>query len=91
MNASKKAIKILEQIRTITKMERGKICKMAGRNHYNHQTWQNGKNTVRYVPVNELKELQKAIEGYTLFTNLMNKYADEIIRITRKERIKNKK
>jgi hypothetical protein len=23
---------------------------MAGRPHYNHQTWQNGRNVVRYVP-----------------------------------------
>ena len=72
-------------------MERGKICQMAGRPHYNHQTWQDGRNVVRYVPADEVDDLQKAIEGYTLFRALAEQYADEIIRATRKERDKKNK
>ena len=70
-------------------MERGKICPMAGRPHYNHQTWQDGRNVVRYVPAEELASLQEAIDGYNLFRKLAEEYADEIIRRTRQERAKN--
>ena len=70
----------------IERMERGRICQMAGRPHYNHQTWLDGRNVVRYVPVGEVPELQEAIDGYNLFRRLVEQYADEIIRATRKER-----
>lgn len=89
MNTSKKAQKILEKISRVEKMERGKICRMTGRDHYNHQTWQDGKNVVNYVPTEQVQQLQKEIDNYSLFRKLMNQYADEIIRMTRKERNKN--
>ncbi len=64
-------------------MERGKICKMKGREHFNHQTWSNGRNAVRYVPRGRVEDLQAAIDGYARFMLLAEQYADEIIRITR--------
>jgi hypothetical protein len=82
--------RLLERIAEIERMERGKLCPMTGRPHYNHQTWRNGRNEVRYVPANEVKALQKAIEGYQLFINLAEQYADEVIRLTRRQR-ENKK
>ena len=82
--------RLLERMAAIKRMERGKLCPMTGRPHYNHQTWCNGRNEVRYVPANEVKALQKAIEGYQLFINLAEQYADEVIRLTRRER-ENKK
>jgi len=75
----------------IERMERGKICPMAGRPHYNHQTWQDGRNVVRYVPAQEVALVQQAIDGYNRFRKLAEEYADEIIRRTREERAKNKK
>jgi hypothetical protein len=45
---------------------------------------------VRYVPTDEVDELQKAIDGYTLFRELAEQYAEEIVRATRKERDKKK-
>ena len=69
----------------IERMERGKICQMSGRAHYNHQTWQDGRNVVRYVPDEEVAALQEAIDGYNLFRKLAEQYADEIIRRTREE------
>lgn len=66
-------------------MERGKICKMKGRPHYNHQTWQDGKNVVRYVPTEHLDELQEAIDGYRLFMELAEEYAQKVILQTREE------
>lgn len=75
----------------IERMERGKICPMAGRPHYNHQTWQDGRNVVRYVPAQEVTSVQQAIDGYNLFRKLAEEYADEIIQRTREECAKNKK
>jgi len=75
----------------IEQMERGKVCPMTGRPHYNHQAWQDGRNIVRYVPAEEVASLQAAIDGYNLFRKLTEEYADEIIRRTRQERAKNKK
>ena len=74
----------------IERMERGKLCQMGGRAHYNHQTWRNGKNVVRYVPKSEVAELEKDIAGYQLFIKLAEEYADEVIRISRREREKKK-
>ncbi len=82
---------MLERMATIDRMERGKICAMAGRAHYNHQTWQDGRNVVRYVSDEDLADLQEAIDGYTLFRKLAEEYADEIIRLTRSQRARLKK
>ena len=69
-------------------MERGKLCRMGQRPHYNHQTWQDGRNVVRYVPAKEMKSLQEAIAGYNQFMKLAEEYADEVIKQTRRERLK---
>ena len=82
--------RILERMAEIQRMERGKLCRMTGRPHYNHQTWHNGRNEVRYVPAREAPALQKAIEGYQLFIKLAEQYADEVIRLTRRETEKKK-
>jgi len=58
---------------------------MKGREHFNHQTWQKGRNVVRYVPREEVDNLQAAIDGYARFTELAQHYADEIIRLTRQD------
>lgn len=91
MKQTKTSRLLLERMARIEKMERGKICPMTGRPHFNHQTWQNGKNVVRYVPVGEVAELQNAIDGYGLFCRLAEEYAEEIIRATRLERERNRK
>jgi len=75
--------RLLERMTRIERMERGRLCKMTGREHYNHQTWVNGRNVVRYVPAQRIASLQEAIEGYRLFVELAEQYAGEIIRRTR--------
>jgi hypothetical protein len=77
---------ILEKISKITAMERGTICPMKRKNktYYNHQTWQKGGNTSRYVNSENLPELKKALEGYQLFQKLCEQYADLIVTQTRK-------
>ena len=81
----------MERMAVIDRMERGKLCQMSGRPHYNHQTWQNGKNVVRYVPQGEVEELRKDIAGYKLFMKLAEQYADEVIKLTRREKERKKR
>ena len=81
----KKIDPILVRMSQIPKMERGKICRLKGRPHYNHQTWQDGKNVVRYVPANDVEALQDAIDGYRLFMELAEEYAQKVILRTRSE------
>jgi len=88
MKSTKKARRLLERMAQIREMERGKICQMRGRNHFNHQTWEGGSNVVRYVRREDLEDLQQAINGYARFIELTRQYADEMIRLTRIERAK---
>ena len=90
MKRTSKSQRLLKRMGAIERMERGKICRMAGRAHHNHQTWQNGRNVVRYVPEAELASAQEAINGYRRFKKLAEEYADEIIRQTRAERDQNR-
>ncbi len=90
MKHTKKMKRLLERMADIERMERGKLCQMGGRPHFNHQTWRDGRNEVRYVPKGEVAELKKDIAGYQLFTKLAEQYADEVIRQSRREREKKK-
>ena len=83
VKAQPKPEAILKQIARLRCMERGKLCPMGGAAYYNHQTWQNGRNVVRYVPRQGVAELQKAIASYQQYLKLTKAYADEIIRRTR--------
>lgn len=86
MKSTRRQTRLLERMTAIERMERGKLCPMVGRPHYNHQTWQDGRNVVRYVPARDAAFLQEAIDGYHRFKQLAEQYADEIIRRTRHER-----
>jgi hypothetical protein len=74
---------ILQQIARIQRMERGKLCPMGTGAYFNHQTWEKGRNRVRYVSPEQVENLQKAIAGYQQYLKLTQAYADEIIRRTR--------
>ncbi len=80
--------KILEQIRQIQQMERGKICPMRDGRYYNHQTWLSGRNIVRYVPANQVPSLKEALANYQRYLELTQAYADLIIHQTRLNRAK---
>ncbi len=77
---------LLRQIAHIPRMERGKLCPMQRGAYYNHQTWQKGRNVVRYVPRERIAALQEAIDGYQRYVKLTTAYADAIIRRTRQAR-----
>ena len=74
------------QMSEITNMERGKICRMKGRKGFNHQTWQKGRNIVKYIHSEDVQDIEQAIKEYNRFMLLVQKYADEIIKQSRKER-----
>lgn len=91
MKRTVKMKKLLERMAAIEQMERGKLSQMPGRPYYNLQAWRNGRNEVRYIPAQEVPEIKKAIAGYKLFCKLAEKYADEVIRVGRRERgVKNR-
>ena len=83
MKPTQKVAALLEQLGAVQRMERGKVCQMKARKHFNHQTWEHGRNHVRYVPQEEVADLRAAIEGYGRFMKLVHQYADEIILLTR--------
>jgi len=76
---------ILDQMAKIHRMERGTICPMQGGRFFNHQSWEKGRNVVRYVPAADVPALRKSIQGYKQFLALANKYVDFIVQLTRAE------
>jgi hypothetical protein len=82
---------LLKQIARIQDMERGKLCRMgasAAGAYYNHQTWEKGRNVVRYVPREQVAHLQTAIAGYQQYLKVTKAYADGIVRLTRQRQAK---
>ena len=70
----------------IPEMERGKLCPMRGGRYFNHQTWEQGRNVVRYVPAAEVPALQKSITAYRRFMKLAERYVALIVEQTRQRR-----
>jgi len=58
---------------------------MQGGRFFNHQSWEKGRNVVRYVPVADVPCLRKSIAGYKQFMGLAQNYVDLIVQQTRKE------
>jgi len=77
---------MLKQMAQFQDMERGKLCPMRGGRYFNHQTWEQGRNVVRYVPATEVPALRKSIAGYQRFLKLTQQHAERIIRQTRQRR-----
>jgi len=73
-------------MKQIQQMERGTLCSMRGGRYFNHQTWENGRNVVRYVPAAQLSALRKSIDGYQRFAKLAEQYVDLIVQQTRRQR-----
>ena len=82
MKSTKKTV--LNQMAAISCMERGKLCPMRGGRYNNLQSWEDGRNVVRYVHEAELQSVREAVKGYRKFMLLAQKYADLVIRDTRK-------
>jgi hypothetical protein len=79
---------LLEQAAKIPRLERGKISILREGPtgpFYNHQFRKDGKNVSRYLPREQVKPLQEAINGYTQFESLIEQYVDQVVEKTREE------
>jgi hypothetical protein len=81
---------ILQQIAAIPAMVRGKLSPYSFKERSGHkgpyhklQSWQDGKNQTRYIPVDELPAVQAALAGYAQYQELTRQYADLVIEETR--------
>jgi hypothetical protein len=89
---------VLQQISAIPAMERGKLCAYSFKDRPGHtgpyhklQQWDNGKNRTRYVPADELADLEAALAGYSQYQELTRQYADLVIAETRQSIASKKK
>ena len=89
---------ILQQIAAISVMERGKLSSYSFKErsglsgpYHKLQHWQEGKNSTRYIPADELPAVQAALAGYTQYQQLAQQYADLVIAETRQNIAASKK
>jgi hypothetical protein len=97
MNSSTKQ-QVLQQISAIADMERGKLSAYSFKNRPGHagpyhklQQWEGGKNRTRYVPADELADVEAALAGYAQYQELTRQYADLVIAETRQNIVSKKK
>lgn len=90
MSTTSEKARILTQIAAIKSMEFGKLSeyKHRGRpkdssSYFRLQIWSNGKNRTRYLRPEEVSSIQEAIDGHTLFRELVDKYAAIVVAETR--------
>jgi hypothetical protein len=81
---------ILQEMYTLTRMERGRLCAQA-RGHgpppfYKLQCWHQGKNHTRYVPAAEVAAVQAALAGHARFQDLAEEFVEVTVNQTRRER-----
>jgi len=81
---------ILNRMAKIQRMERGTICPMQDGRFFNHQSWEKGRNVVRYVPAADVPSLRKSIQGYKQFMALAKTYVDLVVQQTRAKSKKTK-
>ena len=97
MSNPKKQI-LLQQIAAIPAMERGKLTQYtfkeragASGPYHKLQSWQQGKNQTRYVPMEEVPSVKAALAGFQQYQQLTAEYADLVVAETRAELAGSKK
>ena len=89
MNSNLTPESILQALAQIQRLERGTLSVIGqGPNgpYYNHQCYEDGRNVSRYVPADQVADLQAALEGYRQFQELMSQYVQAVVERTRAER-----
>ena len=81
---------LLQRIAAIPAMERGKLSSYSFKErsgtagpYYKLQHWHHGQNHTRYVPAEELSEVEAALAGYAQYQQLTEQYAQLVIAETR--------
>ena len=89
---------LLQQIAAVSAMERGKLSAYSFKErsgatgpYHKLQQWENGKNTTRYVPADEVCQVQAALAGYAQYRQLTEEYAQLVIAETRQNIASKKK
>jgi len=80
---------ILNDIAQIQRMDRGTVSVIRQGPegpYYNHQCYEQGRNTSRYVPREQVPALKQDIEGYHRFGQLLDQYVELVVQRTRAER-----
>lgn len=90
MNDAQKQ-RILQQIAEIQTMECGKLSSYSFKDragtkgpYHKLQQWHAGKNKTRYIPADEVPQIQAALRGYEQYQQLSAQYAELVIEETRK-------
>ena len=89
MNTKSSPQSVLNDIAQIQQMERGTLSVIRQGPtgpYYNHQCYEEGKNVSRYVPSEQVDQIQQAIDGYHRFQELVQQYAQLMVAKTRAER-----
>jgi hypothetical protein len=89
MNAKPTPESILQDIAQIQRLDRGTVSVIRQGPegaYYNHQCYENGRNVSRYVPGEQVADLQDAISGYQRFQQLVDQYVELMVEKTRAER-----
>lgn len=89
MNSKPTPESILQQIAQIQRMDQGAVSVIRQGPHgpyYNHQCYEDGRNVSRYVPAEQVPEVEEAIEGYRRFQELVKQYVRLQVEKTRAER-----
>ena len=80
---------VLQQIAQIRRMDRGtvSVIRQGPKGpYYNHQCYEEGHNVSRYVPSDQVANLQEAQENYRCFQGLIEQYVQLMVERTRVER-----
>ena len=80
---------ILQDIAQLRRLDRGSVSVIRqgpDGPYYNHQCYEDGRNVSRYVPAEQLPELQAALEGHRRFQELVEQYVQLVVERTRAER-----
>jgi hypothetical protein len=89
MNPKPTPQSLLQEIAQIHHLDRGTVSVLrqgpAGP-YYNHQCYENGRNVSRYVPSDQVPDLQAAIDGYRRVQELMAQYVQLLVEKTRAAR-----
>ena len=89
MNLKSAPESLLNDIAQIQHLDRGTVSVLRQGPqgpYYNHQCYENGRNVSRYVPPEQVPELQAAIDGYRQVQELMAKYVQLMVEKTRAQR-----
>ena len=89
MNTKPTPQSLLQQIAQIQHLDRGTISVLRQGPqgpYYNHQCYETGRNVSRYLPPEQVPDLQAAIDGYHRVQELMAQYVRLLVEKTRAER-----